>query len=180
MSPVSWSSEYPWMGFTCPGFILKRVTDLKGLYICKKLYCRVYRLPVEDSCYVIIILCIHTWIILLHVPAWTHTLLHILLLLLSHFSHVWLFVIRRELLANNYWQVTAVTCHVLLQGLFLTQGLNPRLWCLLRLWAGLGEGNGTHSSILPGESHGQRSLAGYSPWGHKESDMTERLSLSLS
>ena len=27
----------------------------------------------------------------------------------------------------------------------------------------------------PGESHGQRSLAGYSPWGHKESDITERL-----
>ena len=26
---------------------------------------------------------------------------------------------------------------------------------------------------LPGESHGQRSLAGYSPWGHKESDVTE-------
>ena len=25
----------------------------------------------------------------------------------------------------------------------------------------------THSSILPRESHGQRSLAGYSPWGHK-------------
>ena len=25
-------------------------------------------------------------------------------------------------------------------------------------------------------SHGQRSLAGYSPWGHKELDMTERLS----
>ena len=29
--------------------------------------------------------------------------------------------------------------------------------------------------ILPGESHGQRSLGGYSPWGHKESDVTERL-----
>ena len=27
--------------------------------------------------------------------------------------------------------------------------------------------------FLPGEFHGQRSLAGYSPWGHKESDMTE-------
>ena len=27
--------------------------------------------------------------------------------------------------------------------------------------------------FLPGESHGQSSLAGYSPWGHKESDMTE-------
>ena len=27
--------------------------------------------------------------------------------------------------------------------------------------------------FLPGESHGQRSLAGYSPWGGQESDMTE-------
>ena len=30
--------------------------------------------------------------------------------------------------------------------------------------------------FLPGKSHGQRSLEGYSPWGHKESDRTERLS----
>ena len=28
---------------------------------------------------------------------------------------------------------------------------------------------------LLGESHGQRSLAGSSPWGHKESGTTERL-----
>ena len=28
---------------------------------------------------------------------------------------------------------------------------------------------------LPGEFHRQRSLAGYSPWGHQESDMTEQL-----
>ena len=28
-------------------------------------------------------------------------------------------------------------------------------------------------AFLPGESHGQRRLAGYSPWGHKESGMTE-------
>ena len=27
--------------------------------------------------------------------------------------------------------------------------------------------------FLPGRSHGQRSLPGYSPWGHKESDTTE-------
>ena len=27
--------------------------------------------------------------------------------------------------------------------------------------------------FLPGESHGQRSLVGYSPLSHKESDMTE-------
>ena len=29
--------------------------------------------------------------------------------------------------------------------------------------------------FLPGKSHGQRSLVGYSPWGRKESDTTERL-----
>ena len=29
--------------------------------------------------------------------------------------------------------------------------------------------------FLPGESHGQRSLVGYSPRGRKESDTTERL-----
>ena len=31
----------------------------------------------------------------------------------------------------------------------------------------------THSSILPGGSHGQRSLVGYSPWGCQKSDTTE-------
>ena len=31
--------------------------------------------------------------------------------------------------------------------------------------------------FLPVEFHGQRSLAGYSPWGHKELDTTEQLSL---
>ena len=34
---------------------------------------------------------------------------------------------------------------------------------------------GTHSRLLPGKSHGWRSLVGCSPWGHKESDTTERL-----
>ena len=33
----------------------------------------------------------------------------------------------------------------------------------------------THSVPLPGESHGQRSLVGSSPWGRKESDTTEKL-----
>ena len=32
--------------------------------------------------------------------------------------------------------------------------------------------------LLPGESHGQRSLAGYNPWDRKQWDMTERLSLT--
>ena len=33
--------------------------------------------------------------------------------------------------------------------------------------------------FLPGEFHGQKSLAGYGPWDHKESDRTEQLTLSL-
>ena len=33
--------------------------------------------------------------------------------------------------------------------------------------------------FLPGEFHGQRSLAGYSPWGCKESDTTELQTLSF-
>ena len=38
-----------------------------------------------------------------------------------------------------------------------------------------GEGNGNPLQYYCLESHGQRSRVSYSPWGHKESDMTERL-----
>ena len=37
----------------------------------------------------------------------------------------------------------------------------------------------THSIFLPGEFHGQGSLVGYSPWGYKELDRTERLTFNL-
>ena len=37
----------------------------------------------------------------------------------------------------------------------------------------LKEGMATHSSILDGKSHGQRSLTVYDRWGHTQSDMTE-------
>ena len=39
----------------------------------------------------------------------------------------------------------------------------------------LEKGMATPPVFLPGESHGQKSLVGYSPWGRKESDMTEQL-----
>ena len=32
--------------------------------------------------------------------------------------------------------------------------------------------------LLPGKSHGQRSLVGYSLWGRKESDTAERLRIT--
>ena len=34
--------------------------------------------------------------------------------------------------------------------------------------------------FLPEESHGQRSLVGYHPWGHKELDMTEQITIAHS
>ena len=47
----------------------------------------------------------------------------------------------------------------------------------LRRSPGGGHGNPLQYSYLE-NSHGQKNLAGYSPWGHKESDMTERLTHS--
>ena len=38
----------------------------------------------------------------------------------------------------------------------------------------------THSSILPGKSHGRRNLVGYSPWGREELDTTEQLNFPFS
>ena len=40
------------------------------------------------------------------------------------------------------------------------------------------DGTATHSSVLAWRIHGQRSLVGYSPWGPRESDTTEHLTLS--
>ena len=43
-----------------------------------------------------------------------------------------------------------------------------------------GEGDGFSTPVfLPGEFHGQRSLASYSPWGHKEVHTTEQLSTHI-
>ena len=48
----------------------------------------------------------------------------------------------------------------------LISGKIPRKIPLRRAWQ-------PTPVFLPGESHGQRSLAGHSPWGHRESDMTK-------
>ena len=49
--------------------------------------------------------------------------------------------------------------------------------------SGRSPGGGKDSPLkysCPGESHGQRSLAGHGPWDHKEADMPERLTLAFS
>ena len=43
----------------------------------------------------------------------------------------------------------------------------------------LDENMATHFSTLPEKSQGQKSMAGYSPRGHKESDTAERLSMPI-
>ena len=43
----------------------------------------------------------------------------------------------------------------------------------------LKKGLATHSSSLAWRIPQTRSLTGYSPWGHKESDTTKQLTLSL-
>ena len=48
----------------------------------------------------------------------------------------------------------------------------------LRQEDSLEKGMATHCSILAWKTHGQRSVAGNSPWGHKELDITEHLTLS--
>ena len=45
---------------------------------------------------------------------------------------------------------------------------------------GMGKGKIPTPVFWPREFYGQRSLAGYSPWGCKESDFTEQLSLLVS
>ena len=85
---------------------------------------------------------------------------------------------------NSSGKNTGVGCHFLLHGIFLTQGSNLHVLCLLHcrqilyplshpgritLWYGLFWRRKWQptSVFFPGEYHGQRNLAGYSPWGCK-------------
>ena len=74
---------------------------------------------------------------------------------------------------------TGVGCHALFQGIFPTKRLNPGLphcrWIVYHLsHQGSWRRQWQPTPVLfHGKSHGQRSLEGYSPWGHKESDKME-------
>ena len=70
---------------------------------------------------------------------------------------------------------TSFTCLVL-AGRFFTTGATWEafIYTLLHVKSWRREWQST-PVLFPGESHRRRSLAGYSPWGRKESDMTERL-----
>jgi len=55
-----------------------------------------------------------------------------------------------------------------------TQGLIP--WVRKISWSRKGQPD---LVSFPGKSHEQRSLTGYSPWGHKESDATEHTQITV-
>ena len=80
------------------------------------------------------------------------------------FSLVWLLLLQSSLLLK--WQRICLQCRRLGFDLWVGKILWRREWQSTPVF-------------LPGESHGQRSLAGYSPYGHKESDTTELLPLLL-
>ena len=84
---------------------------------------------------------------------------------------------------------TGVDCHFLLQGIFPTQGSNPglphwrqTLYHLSQQGSVLYRRRRWHPSpvLLPGKSHGRRSLVGCSPWSREESDTNEQLHFHFS
>ena len=78
---------------------------------------------------------------------------------LLHFSSLYYFVLGSQL--------KCYTQHIVLYFFF-----NLSTFPMRRAWQ-------PTPVFLPGEFHGQRSLAGYSPWSRQESDTTERLTLLL-
>ena len=83
-------------------------------------------------------------------------------------------------------QNTGVGSHSLLQEIFPTQESNQGSPALqadsLPTFNELYRRRRWHPTpvLLPRKSHGRRSLVGCSPWGHEESDTTERLHLHFS
>ena len=72
------------------------------------------------------------------------------------YEHIWFVRLYRPILCLTFFE--KLVASTLIPG----SGRSP------------GGGNGNPTPVcLPGESHGQRRLAGYSPWGCRELDMTE-------
>ena len=92
----------------------------------------------------------------------------------SHFLSCLFFFLNWSIVGLQYFRCTAkwfgymYYIHILFFRLFSIIGYYKILTVLEKEMV-------AHSSIWPGEFHGQRSLVGYSPWGRQESDTTERL-----
>ena len=96
------------------------------------------------------------------------------------------FRLNDQLVNFNIWRTTGKNCDkpTVNTGFPVAQTLNnlpamQETWVWSLLERSPEEGNGYSLVFLPGESHGQRSLEGYSLWDCRELDMTEWLMLSL-
>ena len=100
----------------------------------------------------------------------------------SHGQHL-TYNLMRSLNQNNWLRLPKfwLTETVRLINAYYSKHLLLRVLCYIRtslmaqIVDPLEKEMATHSVFLPGEFHAQRSLAGYSPWSHKESNTTERL-----
>ena len=108
----------------------------------------------------------HTYIYIIYIHTHTHTYIqHILIhTYIQHiYTHIYVYL----------------NTHILYGASLVTQKVEnpPAMWETqvqsLQWEDPLDKGMATHSCILAWKIHGQRSLAGYSPWSHTESDTIE-------
>ena len=86
-----------------------------------------------------------------------------------------------RILGNSHWHYFCHDQQILTNSLMQYAVINKECQDFrdrqnIKLFAGWHPSPG----LLPGKSHGQRSLVGCSQWGHKESDTTERLHFHFS
>ena len=84
-------------------------------------------------------------------PGKPNTKVKVLLSHIQHFGTPWTVARQAHLSMKFSRQNTGVGCRVLLQGIFLTQGSNPRLLCLLRWQAGSLYQCHLGSNVIPGK-----------------------------
>ena len=121
--------------------------------------------------------CFACWLCQLMIKGHEHIqrLLCIFLTLLSSAGCCFIIIITQSKCkaVSSSWQIhpfICMKCHVM--ECFLCSSF----WILLCLITSSREGSGTPTpALLPGKSHGQRSLGGCSQWGREVSDTTERL-----
>ena len=82
---------------------------------------------------------------------------------------------------GSWWRVLTKSGHLEKGKSSLVAQMVKRLSTMQETWVrSLGQEDPLEKEIAihSGKSHGQRSLVGYSPWGRKELDTTERLHLT--
>ena len=124
--------------------------------------------------------------------------------MISHFSHIWLFAtpwtiayqapLSMEFSREEYWSGLPFPSPLQSRGSSRSRDWThvPWVFCIGKQVVLLLSHLGSHSSsfrdrqwhptpvLLPGKSHGWRSLVGCNPWGRWESDTTERLHFHVS